>query len=83
MFRRFTPRDLVVYIHHFACGEFFSLEYSLKALDRMVCADIYIFSLIIDLFVFYLSNFLFNSIFLRSFEPVLNVGHQKNTRICC
>ena len=83
MFRPLTPGDLVVYIHHFACVEFFSLEYSLKALDRMVCADIYIFSLIIDLFVFYLSNFLFNSIFLQSFEPVLNVGHQQNTRICC
>ena len=49
----------------------------------MVCADIYIFSLKIDLFVFYLSNFLFNSVFLQSFDPVLNVGHQQNTRLCC
>jgi len=24
---------------------------------------------------------LFNSIFLQSFDPVLNVGHQQNTRL--
>ena len=52
MFRGLIPRELAVYIHHFACVEFCSLEYSLKALDRMVCADIYIFSLIYLHFIY-------------------------------